>query len=287
MIYLSHYEPETVFRCFNELFFLLVQPSLDRFFRNPETGALKENFVFIVDNGPSEQPSSSMVQMCLIRLCKFLNLDRVTQVSFTEYNSKRNFVERVHPQVNKALSAHGAFSSHAIHPDVRGPGKPEHIENIEKMAEDVIDCLKWAKFGEKFIEVYRGLKEDNWIFNDEADVKKFLSLSEFSKEASGMSYRARQTPLAQSLHDVWGIDLDYTGEYWSDYTVVKGEDDEERSSWCDKYTTVIFRKGDDWRGTPQQRIHHQPLPDFMRWITSKGELHYLPYELRISLPLGK
>ena len=42
----------------------------------------------------------------------------------------------MHPQVNKALSAHGAFSSHAIHSDVRGPGKQEHIENIEKMAED-------------------------------------------------------------------------------------------------------------------------------------------------------
>jgi len=120
LIYLPHYEPETVFHCFNELFLLLVQPSLDRFFRNPETGALKNNFVFIVDNGPSEQPSSSMVQMCLARLCKFLNLDRVTQVSFAEYNSKRNFVKRVHPQVNKALSAHGAFSSHAIHPDVKG-----------------------------------------------------------------------------------------------------------------------------------------------------------------------
>ena len=50
---------------------------------------------------------------------------------------------------------------------------------MEKMAGDVIDCLKWVKFGGKFIEVYRGLKEDNWILNDEADVKKFLSLSEF------------------------------------------------------------------------------------------------------------
>ena len=95
-----------------------------------------------------------MVQMCLGRLCKFLNLDRATQVFLVEYNSKRNFVERVHPQVNSA------FSSHAIHPDERTPGKPEHIENVEKMAEDVIDCLRWEKFGGKFIEVYRGLKED-------------------------------------------------------------------------------------------------------------------------------
>ena len=124
LIYLLHYEPETVFHCFNELFLLLVQPSLDRVFRNPETGALKNNFVFIVVNGPSEQPSSSMVQICLARLCKLLNLDRVTQVSFAEYNSKRNLVKRVHPQVNKALSAQGAFSSHAIHPDVKGAWRP-------------------------------------------------------------------------------------------------------------------------------------------------------------------
>ena len=96
--------------------------------------------------------------------------------------------------MNKALSAHGAFSSHAIHPDVRAPGRPEHIGNMEKIAGDVIDCLKWAKFGGKFIEVYRGLKEDNWIFSDEADVKKFLSLSEFGKEASGVCYRVRRTP---------------------------------------------------------------------------------------------
>lgn len=93
---------------------------------------------------------------------------------------------------------------------------------------------------EKFIKVYQGLKEDNWIFNDEKDIKKFCSLSELGKEASGMSYRARQTPLAQSLHDVWGIGLDYTGEYWSNYTVVKGDDDEERSSWCDKIIYSYF-----------------------------------------------
>ena len=263
-----------------------MQPSLDRFFRNSETGQLKENFIFIVDNGPSEQPSNSMVQMCLVRLCKFLNLDKVVQVSFAEYNSKRNFVERVHPQTNKVLAAHGAFSSHVIHPGVKGPGKPEHQENMEKMAEDVIDCLKSAKFGGQYIEVYRGLKEDNWIFNDEANLKKFLSLSEFSKEVSGMSYRARQTPLAKSLHEVWEIEQDYSDEYWCDYTMLKGEG-EDTSSWCDKYTTVIFRKGDDWRGSPQQRIHRQPLPDFVRWVTSNGELHYLPYELRTSLPVGK
>ena len=61
------------------------------------------------------------------------------------------------------------------------------LKTWKTMVGDAIDCLKWAKFGGKFIEVYRGLKEDDWIFNDEADVKKLLPLSEFGKEASGMS----------------------------------------------------------------------------------------------------
>lgn len=54
---LSHFEPETVERVFNGFFLLLVEPTLDEFFRNPDTGKLKEHFVFIVDNGPSEAPS--------------------------------------------------------------------------------------------------------------------------------------------------------------------------------------------------------------------------------------
>ena len=138
----------------------MIQPSLDLYFRNPETGRLKENFSFIVDNGQSEQPSSNLVQMTLVRLCDFLNLDKVVQVSFAEYQSKRNFVERVHPEVNKSLSAHGAFSSHGKHPEVRKQGSREHLENMENMAEAVIGCLNGAKFANRYLEVFRGLTED-------------------------------------------------------------------------------------------------------------------------------
>ena len=50
-------EPETVFRVFNELFLLMCIPSLDKFFRNQETGKPEEIMGFIVDNGPCEAPS--------------------------------------------------------------------------------------------------------------------------------------------------------------------------------------------------------------------------------------
>ena len=172
----------------------MIQPSLNLYFRNPETGRLKENFSFIVDNGQSEQPSSNLVQMTLVHLCDFLNLDKVVQVSFAEYQSKRNFVERVHPEVNKSLSAHGAFSSHGK--------RREHLENLENMAEAVIGCLKGAKFAGRYLEVFRELTEDQWIFTNENEVKTFLTMSEFNKEVSGMCYKVKRTSLLDSLYEV-------------------------------------------------------------------------------------
>ena len=96
LINLSFTGSETVFRMFNELFLLMCIPSLDSFFRNQTTGKLKEMMGFIVDNGPSEAQNNFSVQMLIVRLVKFLDLDKATQRSFAEYLSKRNFVERVH-----------------------------------------------------------------------------------------------------------------------------------------------------------------------------------------------
>ena len=84
LINLSLTEPETVFRVFNEILYLMTIPSLDKFFRNLETGKLKEIMGFVVDNGPLEAPGSFLVQMLLVRLLKFLDLDKVTQRSFAE-----------------------------------------------------------------------------------------------------------------------------------------------------------------------------------------------------------
>lgn len=68
--------------------------------------------------------------------------------------------------------------------------------------------------------------------------------------------------------------------------MVKGEES-IRYSWCDKYTTVIFRNRDDCRGPPQEPMHRQPLPDYMRWLETGGELHYLQHDARKSLTTGR
>lgn len=79
LLNLSLYEPETVLRVFNEIFYLMSIPELDSFFCNPESEQLKEVFMFVVDNGPSEAPANITVQLLLARLVKFLNLDKAVQ----------------------------------------------------------------------------------------------------------------------------------------------------------------------------------------------------------------
>ena len=57
LFYLSFYEPESTFKCLNEVLYLMTLPALDEFFRDKNTGKLKMEWTFVVDNGPSEQPS--------------------------------------------------------------------------------------------------------------------------------------------------------------------------------------------------------------------------------------
>ncbi|KAL9977213.1 hypothetical protein ACROYT_G014592 [Oculina patagonica] len=143
---------------------------------NPTTGQLKEVFYFVVDNEPSEAPSNLQVQMLLVRLLKFLNLDKATQRSFAEYLSKRNFVERVHAAENTAFSRHGVFNAHKIHKHA-DVGSPQHKENMEAMAVDVVDSLKRTTFGGKPIYPLRGIG-NNLVFDDEIQLKEFVQLTD-------------------------------------------------------------------------------------------------------------
>ena len=58
LLNLSFYEPETTFKCLNELHHLLTLPA---FFRDKRTGRLRKEMVLVVDDGPAEQPSSHLV----------------------------------------------------------------------------------------------------------------------------------------------------------------------------------------------------------------------------------
>ena len=187
LINLSHFEPETVQRAFNELFLLLVNPALDQYFRNPETGKLKEHFIFVVDNGPSEAPSHPMVKMWLARIANVLQLKSVTQKSFAEYHSKRNPVERVHAVENRALS-NEVFTSTGVHKEYTKKDE-QHKQNMEYMANEVAKCLKTAQYNGKPIITQHGIgQKDNFVFNDEDQLLTFLSRSEMLKNENNDRY---------------------------------------------------------------------------------------------------
>lgn len=109
----SYFEADTTYRRFNEIFLILKDPALEHIFQKGTAAArrLIPKLGFLVDNGPGEAPSSPLVQILLVRLLKYLDLDVVAQLSYAEYHSKLNPVERVHAVENECIGRHGPFNS--------------------------------------------------------------------------------------------------------------------------------------------------------------------------------
>ena len=239
LINLSHFEPETIHRAFNEIFLPLANPALDKYFRNPETGKLKEHFIFVVDNGPSEAPSHPTVKMWLVRLLMVLQLKSVTQKSFAEYHSKRNPVKRVHAVENRALS-NEVFSSTGVHKEYE-KGEQQHLENMEFMAGQVERCLKKAQYGGRPIVTQRGIgKEDNFVFDDEDQLLTFLSRSEKLKNENNEHYCPKQNKLWQEVALIWDLNANFVGCHRDDYQRLGNTFDEEgeQTCWATKYSTT-------------------------------------------------
>ena len=53
----------------------------------------------------------------------------------------------------------------------------ENMEAYKYMAKEVIDCSPQGNFGGKLLSSLRGIK-DEYIFDDEANMKEFSALSE-------------------------------------------------------------------------------------------------------------
>ena len=139
-------------------------------------------------------------------------------------------MERVYPQVNKALSDHGPFCSHSKHPEITGLGKEEHRENMEEMAKAVIECLKCVTFGGQYLTVLRGIPDDQWVFNKEDNVRTFLELSKCNKKLSEFTYSANDNSLLQSLCDIWNVKKDFKGSFYEDYTQIRNDENVLKTS---------------------------------------------------------
>ena len=287
LLNLSYFEPETIQRAFNEIFLLLKNPAMDKYFRNPETGKLKENFIFIVDNGPSEAPSHPMVKMWLARLLMVLQLKSITQKSFAEYHSKRNPVERVHAVENPALS-NEVFTSTGVH-DEYEKGDNRHLENMEFMASKVKTCLEKAQYGGRPIHTQRGIgNEDNFVFNDEEQISNFLARSEMLKSEYEGNYYPEKNELWQEVSMTWGLNEDFVGSYREDYEKLENKFDEEgeQTCWSNKYSTIVVNVGEEIADDCKEFLIKQPVPDYVRWFKTGGELHYIPLEKLTTLNTG-
>lgn len=71
-------------------------------------------------------------------------------------------------------------------------------------------------------------------------------------------------------------------EYTEDYQILDIDTGSSlRMAWRDKYTTAVF---DD--SSLVQSYILQPVPDYVKWYFTGGEMHYMPFELRHDFVTG-
>ena len=72
------------------------------------------------------------------------------------------------------------------------------------LAEEVSKCLQTATFGGKPLLCSRGIKQQDFLFDDEKHLTEFLSLTEQGKEEFPGNYKVKCTDLLVELHVVCG-----------------------------------------------------------------------------------
>ena len=122
----------------------------------------------------------------------------------------------MHAVENEVLSKHGPFSSNAVHPRVT-VGSKEHKENMEDMAERIQGCICLGTFGKEHLLCYRGIKVEDYLFNDK-NMTTFLSLSEDAKqEYAPSTYMVQPSRLLRDLHYTWKTPLEFIGSYMQEH----------------------------------------------------------------------
>lgn len=198
------------------------------------------------------------MQMLHVCLQRFLGLKAVVQMSFAEYHSKRNPVERVHTVHTKELEKHGPFNVPILNVNTL-----EHETKIEEMGDSVLDVLKGAKFIGKYMTVMKGVGcEKSFIFDHVANLHAFLVMNEDRKAKCDMQYELNKpSNILKELNRVWNVDMDMSmaGSYAEDYDIIRNNHaTNHRTAWRDKYTTVIFEE------TAPEFEWRQPIPDYVR-----------------------
>ena len=162
------------------------------------------------------------------------------------------------------------------------PGSVQHVENMEKMSEEaVVNCLHQGRFDGEQLKVYRGVKNSMFLFNDEQQLKTFLSYTEDMKENCALKYSLeKSSPILDDLVVIWRVNKNFKGSYLEDYRTLNNSlpGVNVRTAWRDKYITAVYRIDEQCNERELKRVEFQPIPDYIRWIETAGELHYLSFE---------
>ena len=118
------------------------------------------------------------------------------------------------------------------------------------------------------------------FFNDEEQRRNFLGRSEMLKSEYEGNYYPQKNKLWREVSITWGLNEDIVGSYREDYEKLENKFDEEgeQTCWANKYSTIILNVDEEIVDDCKEYLIKQPVPDYVRWFKTGGELHYIPLE---------
>ena len=169
-------------------------------------------------------------------------------------------------------------------------GDKSHLQNMEHMAEEIKKCLSKTQYGGKQCLVMREIGNDKtFVFDDEEELVTFLGKTEGRKYEDLLEYIPVKNELWREVATLWNLDEDFTGSYSEDYQVLQNalQEEAECTCWSDKYSTTIINPDVEHEFVDRMYLTIQPIPDYVRWLRSGGEMHYLSLETQQKLDSGQ
>ncbi len=100
------------------------------------------------------------------------------------------------------------------------------------MAEQIQGCIYSGSFGGEQLHCYRGVKTEDFVFDDEMQTTKFLCLSEDAKSAfTPAVYKVSQNQLMTNIHYTWEVPLHFEGSYLDNHRLIYIELVDVRTAW--------------------------------------------------------
>jgi hypothetical protein len=90
----------------------------------------------------------------------------------------------------------------------------------------------------------------------------------------------RNSSIWREVEVIWKLCTNFEGTYREDYKLLMNI--ESRTAWIE---ATFYRPNEQWKGDALPRKEMQPIPDYIRWLATGGQLHYLSFD-RIQLMKG-